>query len=379
MKLGLNRIATQAITNIQGTLLRSTLVGRMTTVPLGNLSAQADIKTRGATVSFLVNSLEGVDSFVLLRNFSPDIGSAQIISIWQRSTLLSTPQSFPIAVNYSDSDQSIAGQKAYYWVKAIPASNKTQDNVFISGPQLFDASGSPAAPTITADTAVSQSYTPTTQPLSGISGAGANEATIQVAAFQVQYPFGVRSYNSGSITPLADSTTYYVYCNDPTYKGGAQAYIATLQNEQLTAQTSTIYLGIITTPAHGGGNTGGGGGGGGPCFDPETKVLTIDATKAFEELKVGDQVLTLAGWRRVRKVLVHEYDGPLHEMPDGGLVTPDHRIRRGDGWVRAAEIFGSIVHYVGPVYNLSIFGASDAEHCYRLANGYTAHNQVKTK
>lgn len=376
-RIGLNRIATKTIDQLTSTLQHAVRVGRMNPVPIGNLSAQANVRTRGATVSFLVNSLEGVDSFVLLRNFSQDIGTAQIIAIWPRATLLSTPQAFPVRVNYADADQSIGGRIAYYWVKAIPASNKTQVNVFISGPQKFDASGWPSSITISADNAVNQSYTPTTQPLGAVTGGSANHATVNIASFQIQYPFGLVTYSSGSITPLLDNTKYYISCNDPTYKGGAQTYLATTLNPAITGNTATVFLGTITTPAFGGGGTSGGGGGSGPCFDPETKILTMRGYIPMEMIQVGDRVQTRKGWRNVKEVLVHEYDGPMREMPDGGLVTLEHRIRKGDYWVRADSIFSHEVLYRGPVYNLSIEGKTDEEHCYRLANGYIAHNQFK--
>jgi len=61
------------------------------------------------------------------------------------------------------------------------------------------------------------------------------------------------SYNSGSITPLLDSTTYYVFFDDPTYAGGAQTYIGRPNVADVTAGLHRQYLGTITTPAHGGG------------------------------------------------------------------------------------------------------------------------------
>lgn len=377
MRIGLNRIATKAVSNLQDSVDRLARRGRMLPVPIGNLAAKSDLKTRGAAISFLVNSLEGVDSFILLRNFSRDIGSARIIAIWPRAALVATPQTFPLAVNYADADSAVSGQIAYYWLKVVPASTKTGGNVFVSGPQQFDATRFPAAKKISTDYAVGQAYTPTTQPLGGVTGGAPNQATINIAPYQVQYPFGLVSYSSASITPLLDSTTYYVYCNDPTYKGGAQAYVASLLNPALTAGNETIWVGKITTPAFGAGGTGGTGGGGGPCFSPETQVWTLRGDTAISELIPGDQVQTRVGWRKVLAVLKHDYDGPLHEMPDGALVTPSHRIRKGMEWVPAATLFIRVVQYEGPVYNLIVEGENDDEHCYRLANGYLAHNTVK--
>lgn len=377
MRIGLPRTATNVIAHLNETVDHLARRGRMLPVPVGNLAAKSDLKTRGPAISFLVNSLTGVDSFILLRNFSRDIGSAKIVTIWPRAALVSTPQTFPIAVNYADSDSSIAGKVAYYWLKVVPASTKTGGNVFVSGPQQFDASQYPAAPKITGDFAVSQAFTPTTQPVTAVTGGAPNQATINVASFLVQYPYGSVSYSSGSITPLLDSTKYYVYCDDPTQKGGALPYIASTLNPSVTGALHRLYLGTVTTPAFGGAPVGGGGGGNGGCFSPETEVWTPRGDIPISELIPGDKVQTRIGWRKVLAVLKHDYDGPLHEMPDGFLVTPDHRIRKGMEWVRAASLFDRVIQYQGPVYNLSIEGETDDEHCYRLANGYLAHNAYK--
>lgn len=378
MRAGAGKGVTAALDQAVDRLDRLDRRGRMLPVPVTNLLATADIKTRGAQISFQVASLEGVESFVLMRNLSQDIGSAQIVAIWPRSSLLSTPQKFPLTVSHSDSDQAIAGRKAYYWLKAIPASTKTALNVFVSGPQIFDASLMPPSSKIAADYAVSGSYTATTQQLTATTGGAPNQATISIAGFQVKYPFGLVSYNSGTITPLLDNTGYYVYCNDPTMKGGAQTYFATTQNPALTDHPETIFLGSVTTPVFGGGPKGGGGGGGGPCFDPETLILTKRGNVEIAAIMpLADEVMTRVGWRKVTTVFSHDYDGLLHEMPDGALVTPDHRIRRGPEWVRAAELFSRVVSYQGMVYNLGIEGESDEEHCYQLSNGYMAHNSNK--
>jgi hypothetical protein len=277
-----NKSQARQINAIDNKLSQVVKVGRIATVPISDLSAQSDLKTRGAQLSFQVLSLEGIDSFVLMRNFSRDPGSAQQIHVWPVNSLKTTPQTFPLNLQHTDADPAIAGQKSYYWLKAVPVSNKTGDNVFVSGPQLFDASNLPTAKQIAGDFAAYQSYTPTTQPLSSSTGVGVNQATIAIASFLIQYPFDANgdgvadliSYNSGSITPLLDSTTYYVYFDDPDYSGGAETYLATTQNPVISAGLHRQYVGKITTPAHGGGGTTGGGGGGGACFSGNTKIYT---------------------------------------------------------------------------------------------------------
>jgi hypothetical protein len=236
-------------------------------------------------------------------------------------------------------------------------------------------------------TQVNAAYTPTTQPLSSATGALANQATIAIAAFLVQYPMsispgtnGLVPYNSGSIGPLLDSTHYYVYCLDPTYAGGAQTYIATTSNPEVNAHDSIVFLGTITTPAHGGGGTGGTGGGGGPCFSGNTLVITKDGMKPIVDVIGGyDEVLTQRGWRKVRALLEHAYDGPMQDMGNDEFVTPDHRFWIRRAWDRAAEIFLDVIsRFTGAVFNLSIEGdGSDEEQCYTLANGWIVHNLNK--
>ncbi|AQQ67494.1 hypothetical protein Mag101_07455 [Microbulbifer agarilyticus] len=82
--------------------------------------------------------------------------------------------------------------------------------------------------------------------------------TISVAAHTVTYGFGTVSYNSGSITGLNFSTTYYVYCDDPGYVGGAITYLASTDKLAPVAGTHRRYVGRVVTPANGGGSTGGG-------------------------------------------------------------------------------------------------------------------------
>jgi hypothetical protein len=368
--------------------------GRMQPVPLTGLQASSDIMTRGAQVSFQVTSLQGVDSFVLLRNFSRDPGSAQQIHVWSAAALVSTPQTYPLNLQYMDADPAIAGKVAYYWVKAVPASNATTSNTFLSGPQEFDASDMPSAAQIAGDFATYQAYTPTTSPLTSTTGGPVNQATITVAPFQIQYPFDADgdgspdliSYNGGSITPLLDATTYFVYFDDPKYAGGAQTFIASTDETSPVQSLHRQFVGSITTPAHGGGGTGGGGGGNGPCFSGNTLIVTKRGHVPIEEIEPGDRVYSKIGWRTVKARLVHDFDGIMQEMGSGELVTPRHGIwttaKKGFSgeWVPAESLFPMALHFKGLVYNLAL-GASKARNkygnCYLLKNGWYASNVQK--
>jgi hypothetical protein len=268
-------------------------------------------------------------------------------------------------------------------------------NTFLSGPQEFDASQQPSALQITGDYPICQAYTPTTQPLTAVTGVPANSATINIAAFQIQYPFSTTgssvgdliTYSLGAITPLLDGTQYFVYFNDPTYAGGAQTYIASLNNPDLTSGLYRQYLGNIVTPVHGGGGTGGSGGGGGiggpPCFSGNTLVITKRGARPIQEIQKGDRVYSRTGWEQVERLLVHDYDGEMREMGSGELVTPTHRMRVATKnkalWLPAGEVFPVIVQFKGRVFNLRLLNQSDSDEscCYLLNNSWYAHNARK--
>ncbi len=242
-------------------------------------------------------------------------------------------------------------------------------------------------------TQVNASATPTTKPLTAATGVAPNNATISIAAFQVQYPNsvspatnGLVSYNSGAVTGLLDSTMYFVYCLDPKYAGGAQTYLATTDQTLITSQDYLVYLGNITTPAHGGGGTSGGGGGTGPpggnCFTGNTLVITRDGLKPIAAvIAKQDRVLTQRGWRTVRTLREHcDFSGPMCDMGHDELVTFPHRFWWRLGWVRADLLFLELPrrHFKGSVFNLEVEGdGSDEEQCYVLANGWIPHNFQK--
>lgn len=102
------------------------------------------------------------------------------------------------------------------------------------------------------------------------SDAGAS-ATISVSAHSRKYGDTSSqitvSYNSGSITGLSFSTTYFVYTDDINLAGGAVTYVASTNSDDPAARAGRVYVGKVTTPADGGsgtsGDTGGGSGGGG--------------------------------------------------------------------------------------------------------------------
>jgi hypothetical protein len=89
---------------------------------------------------------------------------------------------------------------------------------------------------------------PTTQPLTAVAGHKPNHVTIHVASFMMQYPAGQVAYSSGAISGLLDSTLYYVYCDDPHHRGGAQTYLVSTKESDLFAAEGRAYIGTIATP-----------------------------------------------------------------------------------------------------------------------------------
>ena len=91
-----------------------------------------------------------------------------------------------------------------------------------------------------------------------------SDATATIAAHNIIYDVGTIAYNSGTVTGLSFSTTYYIYADDPTKAGGAVTYAATTTATDVTSNVGRYYVGEVLTPADGaGGTTGGGGAGGG--------------------------------------------------------------------------------------------------------------------
>lgn len=206
-------------------------------------------------------------------------------------------------------------------------------------------------------------------------------ATVNVAAFTMQYGDGSVSYNSGTVTAPANNATGYVYCLDPTYSGGAVTYQwSTTAVNQLAQGNGLITIGKITLSA-GGGGTGGAGGGGtlqGTCFTPDTLIVTKRGNVQFREVMMDDEVMTLRGWRKIKSILVHQIDGEvLQHMGDGQLVTSKHKIWDGKDWKDACEIWPDRMFYVGPVMNLHVDSEVEEELNYQLANGAFAHNFQK--
>jgi hypothetical protein len=85
-------------------------------------------------------------------------------------------------------------------------------------------------------------------PLSCSKSAGG--ASIWVSSFSawIRDLDAVLSFNSGSISGLANDTTYYVYAGDAERRGGLVTYLATVIRSNALSGRDKIYIGRIRTP-----------------------------------------------------------------------------------------------------------------------------------
>jgi hypothetical protein len=88
--------------------------------------------------------------------------------------------------------------------------------------------------------------------------AGPSTATISIAAHDVQFGFGVRSYNSGSVSGLPLSQDCFVYGIDGSFAGGAISYGVPTPNSQAESMSALdrYFVGTIRTPAANGSSSG---------------------------------------------------------------------------------------------------------------------------
>ncbi|QPG06568.1 hypothetical protein IT774_05185 [Salinimonas marina] len=111
-------------------------------------------------------------------------------------------------------------------------------------------------------------------------------AKISVAAHTIYMAEDDISYNSGSITGLSFTTTYYVYCDDPFYLGGSVSYkqVTASGFNNIVRSTGRRYIGSIRTPSDGGGTTT-------PPINecPHADVWLTDTLQA-RDVKVGDVI-----------------------------------------------------------------------------------------
>ena len=197
--------------------------------------------------------------------------------------------------------------------------------------------------------------------------------TIDVAAGTMYIGNLTMNFNAGSVNP-GSYGTYYVYFDSPNYAGGAVTFYATTNPAVLAQSPWRFALGSITTASGGGGT--GGGSGGSPCFSGDTRIRTPAALRRFDELPPDAEfeVLTLNGPKRA-VLLVHDTEAtPCRKMGEH-IVTENHLMRFGEGWVPASMLFHERAETKPRRwYNMHVLSADPLDHHYILENGLVAHN-----
>lgn len=77
-----------------------------------------------------------------------------------------------------------------------------------------------------------------------------SDATVSISAHTRVYGDGTTvSVNSGTLTGLSYSETYYIYYDDPTRAGGAVTYLSSTSEADGIQAGDTHLVGLVTTPA----------------------------------------------------------------------------------------------------------------------------------
>jgi len=127
------------------------------------------------------------------------------------------------------------------------------------------------------------------------------------------------------------------------------------------------------------------------CYDKETRVVTTEGLKTFDQLKEGDIVFTLnpktrkIEEQRIENVIIQDYDGEMIKLENGRvdmLVTPNHRMYDEKmnvieaGRIKKKFIFPKPTGFSGRkdfskdlMYLIGIF----------LGDGFTAYQEKKVK
>jgi hypothetical protein len=86
-----------------------------------DLVAESLPDNSGVQISLKVNDDTQLGSLALVRNTSPDLGTAKVISSYDDASL-----SIGSELTYTDSDPAIAGQRVFYWARALSADGSAE-------------------------------------------------------------------------------------------------------------------------------------------------------------------------------------------------------------------------------------------------------------
>lgn len=181
-----------------------------------------------------------------LQPTQPDWGSFQI---WWQQVVIA------IEAQETAQDSAIAAIAAAQAAATAAAAAAAVAQTAANTAQTAATSAQSSATTANNAVAVTNAY-PTGLTISA-TDAGAS-ASISISAHTEVYPQsnGTNvnvSVNSGNVTSLAYSTSYWIYYDDPTQAGGAVTYHATTTQATAAQTGGRIAVGAVTTPAAAGG------------------------------------------------------------------------------------------------------------------------------
>lgn len=72
----------------------------------------------------------------------------------------------------------------------------------------------------------------------------------------------------------------------------------------------------------------------GPCLTPDVRAYTREGFKSYDDIDVGDEVLSISEdevveWKKVERVVVREHDDKIYDLDHSKIsasVTPDHKL-----------------------------------------------------
>jgi hypothetical protein len=186
-------------------------------------------------------------------------------------------------------------------------------------------------------------YRPTSNMLTA-TDAGTS-ATVNVAAFTLRVAGQADvSYSLGSISSLAFETLYFIYCDDPTLRGGAQTYQATVTKEEALNGVGRIFLGSIWTPADGAADTIGNndGGAGNQIGGDAPAPGNAPSSPSWVEFSGQDGIFhfEIAPGSGALTTLEHE----IQLASDSGFSTSLRRLRLGSALVKDL-LFPGVTRY----------------------------------
>jgi hypothetical protein len=114
------------------------------------------------------------------------------------------------------------------------------------------------------------------------------------------------------------------------------------------------------------------------CFTGPVEIETPAGLQPFSSLPSAEPfaISNKTGTHMARLVVHEDFQGWMIELADTKLVTLDHFMQHGAGWVPANSKYPSLQRrwFEGTVYNLHVLSENECDQHYVLFNGDVAHN-----